>query len=181
MVKNLHQKALFCNKTLIKSVFLSLCICLYKKSSTFAAENKNSPVMKRNFLLLLIINCGLLAQAAVNDTFNHNGIRYQITKEDFSSQAFEVSAVYFDSAYIFLPDSVTEGEYAYAVTNTIQWYNPQNCALRHYSKIDMSRAEHITTLHSQRSGLIAIDTLIASVHDAVYEIHIALNLFECLM
>ncbi len=116
--------------------------------------------MKRNLLLLLIINCGLLAQAAVNDTFNHNGIRYQITKEDFSSQAFEVSAVYFDSAYIFLPDSVTEGEYAYAVTNTIQWYNPQNCALRHYSKIDMSRAEHITTLHSQRSGLIAIDTLI---------------------
>ena len=116
--------------------------------------------MKRTLTFLFVISLALYAFAEVNDTFSQNGIRYQVTKEDPAAQAFEVSAVYLDSAYIFLPDSVANDEYAYAVTNTIQWYNPQNCSLRHYAKIDMSEAKHITTLNSQRSGLIAIDTLI---------------------
>ena len=116
--------------------------------------------MKRTLTFLLALSLALYAFAEVNETFSQHGIRYQVTKEDPAKQAFEVSVVYLDSAYIFLPDSVANGEYTYAVTNTIQWYNPQNCALRHYSKIDMSEAKHITTLLSQRSGLIAIDTLI---------------------
>ncbi len=116
--------------------------------------------MKRTLTFLFVISLALYAFAEVNDTFSQNGIRYQVTKEDPATQAFEVSAVYFDSAYIFLPDSVANDEYAYAVTNTIQWYNPQNCSLRHYAKIDMSEAKHITYLFGQTSGLIAIDTLI---------------------
>ena len=116
--------------------------------------------MKRNYTLLLILCFALHAFAEVGDLFSSNGIQYQVTKEDPAAQAFEVGAVYYDSAYIFLPDSVVNGEHSYAVTNAIQWYNPQNCGLRHYLKIDMSEAKHITRLTIQRSGLIAIDTLI---------------------
>ena len=116
--------------------------------------------MKKISILLLILGLALHIFGEVNDTFSHHGIRYQVTKENPAAQAFEVGAVYYDSAYIFLPDSVVNGEHSYAVTNAIQWYNPQNCGLRHYLKIDMSEAKHITSLTSQRSGLIAIDTLI---------------------
>lgn len=116
--------------------------------------------MKRCYTLLLLLCTALHMFGEVGDLFSRNGIQYQVTKENPAAQAFEVSAVYYDSAYIFLPDSVADGEYVYAVTNAIQWYNPQNCALRHYLKIDMSEAKHITRLTSQRSGLIVIDTLI---------------------
>ena len=117
--------------------------------------------MRRLILTLLVLShFAIVGFAAENDTLVCNGIRYQVTKEDPAAQAFEVSAVYFDSAYIILPDSVANNEYAYAVTNTIQWYHPQNCALRHYSKIDMSQAKHITALTNQISALIAVDTLI---------------------
>lgn len=116
--------------------------------------------MKRNFLLLLIINCGLLAQAAVNDIFSYNGIQYQVTREEPSAQAFEVSAVQYDTAVVILPDSVTYNGMSYVVTNAILWYNKTNCPLRHYNRIDMSNAAHITSLVNQTSGLIAIDTLI---------------------
>lgn len=116
--------------------------------------------MKRSYALLCLLCAALHVFGEVGDLFSRNGIQYQVTKEDLAAQAFEVNAVYYDSAYIFLPDSVVNGEHSYAVTNAIQWYNPQNCALRHYHKIDMSAAKHITSLISQRSGLIAIDTLI---------------------
>lgn len=116
--------------------------------------------MKRIYALLLLFCSAIHVFGEVGDLFSRNGIQYQVTKENTAAQAFEVSAVYYDSAYIFLPDSVADGEYVYAVANAIQWYNPQNCALRHYRKIDMSEAKHITRLTIQRSGLIAIDTLI---------------------
>ena len=117
--------------------------------------------MKHYVLVLLsLVCCVLSTHAAVNDTFSSHGIRYQVTKENPAAHAFEVSAVYYDSTYIILPDSVSNNSYSYAVTDAIQWYNPQNCALRHYTKIDMSRAEHITFLFRQTSGLIAIDTLV---------------------
>ena len=116
----------------------------------------------RKLLLISLyaLQCVTFANAAVNDTFPHRGIQYKITKEDASLQSFEVSAVHYDSTNIILPDSVNHGDYTYAVTNAIQWYNPQNCSLRHYDIIDMSEAKHITWLPSQVSGLIAIDTLI---------------------
>lgn len=117
--------------------------------------------MKHRCLIWLCLACcALHAHAKVDDTFSRNGVRYQVTLENPARQQFEVSAVHLDSAYITLPDSVAYGEYAYAVTNTVQWYNPLNCSLRHYRKIDMSAAKHITLLFSQTSGLIAIDTLI---------------------
>ena len=81
-------------------------------------------------------------------------------KEDFSSQVYEVSAIHYDTAVIVLPDFVTHNGINYVVTNAIQWYNPQNCSLHHYDKIDMSEAKHITWLSTQISALIAIDTLI---------------------
>lgn len=116
--------------------------------------------MKKIFTLLLILGFASHMYGEINDTFSRNGIRYQVTKENPTAQAFEVSAVNYDSAYIFLPDSVANGVYTYAVTNTIQWYNPQNCALRHYDIIDLSQAKHLTMLTNQISALIAIDTLI---------------------
>ena len=117
--------------------------------------------MKHRCLIWLCLACcALHAFAKVDDTFIRNGVRYQVTLENPARQQFEVSAVHLDSAYITLPDSVAYGEYAYAVTNTVQWYNPLNCSLRHYRKIDMSAAKHITLLLTQTSGLIAIDTLI---------------------
>ena len=117
--------------------------------------------MKHYVLVLLsLVCCVLSTHAAVNDTFSRNGIRYQVTKENPAAHSFEVSAVYYDSTYIILPDSVSNNSYSYAVTDAIQWYNPQNCALRHYAKIDMSEAKHITLLFRQTSGLIAIDTLV---------------------
>ena len=116
--------------------------------------------MKKISLLLLILGLALHIFGEVNDTFNRNGVQYQVTQENPVRQQFEVSAVRYDSSYIILPDSVAYGGYAYAVTNNVQWYNPQNCSLRHYRKIDMSAAEHITLLYSQTSGLIAIDTLV---------------------
>lgn len=116
--------------------------------------------MKRNYALLLLLCFALHMFGEVGDLFSRNGIQYQVTKENPATQAFEVNAVHYDSIYIILPDSVSNGIHTYAVTSTIQWYNPQNCALRHYLKIDMSEAKHITSLTSQYSGLIAIDTLI---------------------
>lgn len=116
--------------------------------------------MKRNYALLCLLCSALHMFGEVGDLFSRNGIQYQVTKEDPATQSFEVSTVHYDSAYIFLPDSVVNGEHSYAVTNAIQWYNQQNCALRHYLKIDMSEAKHITRLTIQRSGFIAIDTLI---------------------
>lgn len=116
--------------------------------------------MKRNYALLCLLCAALHVFGEVGDLFSRNGIQYQVTKEDPATQSFEVSTVHYDSTYILLPDSVSNGVHTYAVTNAIQWYNPQNCALRHYLKIDMSKAMHITSLISQRSGLIAIDTLI---------------------
>lgn len=111
-------------------------------------------------VLLSLVCCVLSTHATVNDTFSSHGIRYLVTKENPAAQAFEVSAVHYDSAYILLPESISNGLYTYAVTDAIQWYNPQNCALRHYAKIDMSEAKHITLLFRQTSGLIAIDTLV---------------------
>ena len=111
-------------------------------------------------ILCLLLSFCIFAYSEVGDTFSRNGIRYQVTKENPASQAFEVSAVYYDSAYILLPDSVSNGVHSYAVTDAIQWYNPQNCALRHYLKIDMSEAKHITRIAQQISALIAIDTLV---------------------
>lgn len=116
--------------------------------------------MKRNYALLCLLCAALHVFGEVGDLFSRNGIQYQVTKEDPATQSFEVNAVHYDSIYIILPDSISNGAHTYAVTNAIQWYNPQNCALRHYLKIDMSKAKHITSLISQRSGLIAIDTLI---------------------
>jgi hypothetical protein len=116
--------------------------------------------MKRNYTLLCLLCTAIHVFGEVGDLFSRNGIQYQVTKENPASQAFEVSTVHYDSTYILLPDSVSNGVHTYAVTNAIQWYNPQNCALRHYLKIDMSEAKHITSLTSQYSGLIAIDTLI---------------------
>lgn len=116
--------------------------------------------MKRNYALLCLLCTAIHVFGEVGDVFSRKGIQYQVTKEDLASQAFEVSTVHYDSTYIILPDSISNGIHTYAVTNAIQWYNPQNCALRHYLKIDMSEAKHITSLTSQRSGLIAIDTLI---------------------
>ncbi len=116
--------------------------------------------MKRNYALLCLLCAALHVFGEVGDLFSRNGIQYQVTKEDLTAQSFEVSTVHYDSAYIFLPDTISNGVHTYAVTNAIQWYNPQNCALRHYRKIDMSEAKHITRLTIQRSGLIAIDTLI---------------------
>lgn len=102
----------------------------------------------------------LPAVGAVNDTISRNGIQYRITKEDSSTQTFEVSAVYYDSTYIVLPEVVKHDGKTYAVTGAITWYNPANCALRHYDKIDLSGAMHLTVLSNQVSALIAIDTLI---------------------
>lgn len=116
--------------------------------------------MKRYCALLLLLCFALHMFGEVGDLFSRNGIQYQVTKENPATQSFEVNAVHYDSIYIILPDSVSNGIHTYAVTNAIQWYNPQNCALRHYLKIDMSEAKHITSLTSQYSGLIAIDTLI---------------------
>ena len=116
--------------------------------------------MKRSLTLIFVLSLALYAHSEVGDLFSRSGIQYQVTKEDAARQQFEVSAVYLDSAYIILPDSVSNGILTYAVTDAIQWYNPQNCSLRHYRKIDMSEAKHITSLTSQFSGLIAIDTLI---------------------
>lgn len=116
--------------------------------------------MKRYYALLLLLCFALHMFGEVGDLFSRNGIQYQVTKENPTTQSFEVNAVHYDSIYIILPDSVSNGIHTYAVTNAIQWYNPQNCALRHYLKIDMSEAKHITSLTSQYSGLIAIDTLI---------------------
>lgn len=116
--------------------------------------------MKRNYTLLCLLCAAIHVFGEVGDVFSRKGIQYQVTKEDLTAQSFEVSTVHYDSAYIFLPDSISNGIHTYAVTNAIQWYNPQNCALRHYRKIDMSEAKHITRLTIQRSGLIAIDTLI---------------------
>ena len=116
--------------------------------------------MKRYYVLLCLLCFALHMFGEVGDLFSRNGIQYQVTKEDPATQSFEVSTVHYDSTYIILPDSISNGVHTYAVTNAIQWYNPQNCALRHYRKIDMSEAKHITRLTIQRSGLIAIDTLI---------------------
>lgn len=116
--------------------------------------------MKRIYTLLLLFCSAIHVFGEVGDLFSRNGIQYQVIKENPAAQSFEVNAVHYDSAYIILPDSVSNGIQTYAVTDAIQWYNPQNCALRHYLKIDMSKAKHITSLISQRSGLIAIDTLI---------------------
>lgn len=113
------------------------------------------------YCALLFLFCSALHMfGEVGDLFNRSGIQYQVTKEDPARQQFEVSAVHLDSAYIILPDSVACGEYAYAVTNTVQWYHPRNCALRHYNKIDLSQAKHLAVLSSQISALIAVDTLI---------------------
>lgn len=116
--------------------------------------------MKRSLTLIFVLSLALYAHSEVGDLFSRSGIQYQVTKEDPARQQFEVSAVHLDSAYIILPDSVSNGILTYAVTDAIQWYNPQNCSLRHYRKIDMSEAKHITLLLAQTSGLIAIDTLV---------------------
>ncbi|MBR6017244.1 MAG: leucine-rich repeat protein [Paludibacteraceae bacterium] len=117
--------------------------------------------MRKSLLIsLVLLQYATIAFAAVNDTFSHHGIQFQITKEDFSSQVYEVSAIHYDTAVIVLPDFVTHEAINYAVTGAIAWYNPENCTLRQYRKIDMSEAKHITLLLSQTSGLIAIDTLI---------------------
>ena len=111
--------------------------------------------MKKQLLTyLLMLVTALPLSAAVGDVFFHQGVQYKITNQH------EVSAVHYDSAYIVIPDSVSNGSRNYAVTEAITWYNPQNCSLRHYHKIDMSAATNITSLASQSSGLIAIDTLI---------------------
>lgn len=115
---------------------------------------------KVSMILCLLLSFCIFAYGEVDDTFSRNGIRYQVTKENPTTQTFEVSAVYYDSAYILLPDSIRNGVYTYAVTDAIQWYNPQNCALKHYDKIDLSQAKHITRIAQQISALIAIDTLI---------------------
>ena len=77
--------------------------------------------MKYHLLIWSFIWCCVLHTfAEVNGTFSRNGVQYQVTKEDIARQQFEVSAVHMDSTYIALPDSVAYGEYAYAVTNTVQ-------------------------------------------------------------
>lgn len=116
--------------------------------------------MKRNCALLFLFCFASHVFGEVGDLFSRSGIQYQVTKEDAARQQFEVSAVRYDSSYIILPDSVTHGSTDYAVTGAIAWYHPRNCALRHYDKIDLSGAMHLTVLSNQVSALIAIDTLI---------------------
>ncbi|MBO4250154.1 MAG: leucine-rich repeat protein [Paludibacteraceae bacterium] len=117
--------------------------------------------MKNRISLFSIWLClSLPVSGEVGDKFLCQGVWYQITNESTVKQAFEVSAVRYDSAYITLPDSITNGVHTYAVTNAIMSYNKETCALRHYNKIDLSGAKHITTLTHQYSQLIAVDTLI---------------------
>ena len=117
--------------------------------------------MKNHLFILFLLFCFLLpASGTVDETFTLKGIQYQITKEDPSEQSFEVSAIHYDSAYIIMPDSVSHGSYTYAVTDAPIIYEKKTCALRHYSKIDLSAAKHIHALLNQTSELIAIDTLI---------------------
>ena len=116
--------------------------------------------MKRYCTLLFVFCSALHMFGEVGDLFSRKGIQYQVTKEDPAMQSFEVSTVHYDSAYILLPDSISNGVHTYAVTDAIQWYNSKNCGLKHYDKIDMSEAKHITRIAQQISALIAIDTLI---------------------
>lgn len=116
---------------------------------------------KFHSILFTFLFCFILsAVGAVNDTFFQQGVQYQISKENFTSQTFEVSAIHYDTTVIVLPDFVTHDAINYAVTGAIAWYHPRNCALRHYNKIDLSQAKHLAVLSSQISALIAIDTLI---------------------
>lgn len=111
--------------------------------------------MKINIPILYLLLCFAIPMSAeVGDTIIHKGVQYKITAPN------EVSAIHYDSAFITIPDSVTYGTQKYAVTSVIEWYNPKNCSLQHYDKIDLSAAINITSLASQQSGLIAVDTLI---------------------
>lgn len=115
--------------------------------------------MKNRVLLFLLSVCPVLTvSGAVGDLFVQKGIQYKVTAEGNAN--YEVSAVRYDSSYIIMPDSVSYGPFTYAVTDAIYWYNPNNCSLRQYDKIDLSAAKHVTNLPTQLSGLIAIDTLI---------------------
>lgn len=115
---------------------------------------------RRRIIIILLLVVGTYVYGKVSDTFLHRGIWYQITKEDPIALSYEVSAVQYDTSVVQLQDSVAYNGMNYAVTNSIQWYNPANCSLRHYAKIDMSGAKHISYLSVQCSGMIDIDTLI---------------------
>lgn len=110
----------------------------------------------KNPILIVCLLWGLSLSmfASVGDVFTYNGVQYKVTSLQ------DVSAVHYDSAFIIIPDSVSDGTQKYAVTDAISQYSSANCALRHYRKIDFSKATNITTLKDQSSELIAIDTLI---------------------
>ena len=111
--------------------------------------------MKINILILyIILSLAIPMSAEVGDTIIHKGVQYKITSQT------EVSAIYYDSAFIIIPDSVTYGTQKYAVTDAINRYNSGSCALKHYDKIDLSAATNITIINELSSELISVDTLI---------------------
>ena len=118
--------------------------------------------MKKHHLLCLTFVLGAIqAFSAIGDSIRYNGVLYSITAEDSINASYEVRALCYERPRIILPDTVwLKTGRGYCLTRVPYWYDSLTCALTHYSKIDMSRCEHVTYLSHQYSRLIDVDTLV---------------------
>ena len=110
--------------------------------------------MKR-FKLILLVSFAIAESLFAAYDFRDNGIGYTI----IDSEKKEVKVTYYDSVRIAVPANVQFGGNSYTVVDAI-YYDSTTCSLKHYDKVDFSKATNIALLRDQTTELIDIDTLV---------------------
>ena len=93
--------------------------------------------MKR-FKLILLVSFAIAESLFAAYDFRDNGIGYTI----IDSEKKEVKVTYYDSVRIAVPANVQFGGNSYTVVDAI-YYDSTTCSLKHYDKVDFSKATNI--------------------------------------
>ena len=135
-------------------------------------------IMKRILPFLVLLFATIGAYAYVGETFSYEGVQYRITREDPANQLFQIAVSRYDTIYVVIPDQVPYNNNFYQVTQTAPFLRA-NCLLRHYIKVDYSRAlanfSPMTTFVSQ---YIDVDSLILPPHIYVIPPHYTIDTID---